>query len=102
MTSGGQQSYDDPAAVYAQLPPDQRAVIAQEFMQQFKQSGDPISQQFAGLNPNNITPQQLSVMHQQARKHPGVLERVMQHPIAVAALGGFAAYEIDKHVRQKH
>jgi hypothetical protein len=99
MTPGGQQSFDDPTAIYAQLPPDQRANIAQEFIRQFQQSGDPIAQQFAGINPNNITPQQLGAIHQQARKNPGVLERVMRHPIAAAALGGFAAYEIDKHVR---
>ena len=97
--AGGQPSYDDPSAIYAQLNPDQRAAIAQEFMQQFQQSGDPIAQQFSGLNPRSVTPQQLATIHQQARKNPGVLEHVMRHPIAAAALGGFAAYEIDKHVR---
>lgn len=97
--AGGQPSYDDPAAVYAQLNPDQRAAIAQEFMQQFQQSGNPIAQQFSGLDPRSVTPQQLATIHQQARKNPTVLERVMKHPIAAAALGGFAAYEIDRHVR---
>lgn len=97
--AGSQLSYENPEQIYAQLNPDQRAAIAQEFMQQFQQSGDPIAQQFSRLDPHSVTPHQLATIHQHARKNPDVLEHVMRHPIASAALGGFAAYEIDKHVR---
>jgi|SRR5579859_5514085 len=97
--AGGQMSYENPEAIYAQLSPEQRAAIAQEFMHGFQQSGDPRAQQFAGTNPASVTPQQLSEMHKQARQNPGVLERVMRHPIVVGALGGFATYELDKHLK---
>ncbi|HLV98884.1 MAG TPA: hypothetical protein VKT82_09430 [Ktedonobacterales bacterium] len=100
--AGSQVSYENPETMYAQLTPEQRAALAQEFMQGFKESGDPKAQQFASIDPNTATPKQLAVMHQHARdEHPGVLGRVMRHPIATAVLGGFAAYEIDKHVMKK-
>jgi hypothetical protein len=97
--AGGQPSFENLEAIYAQLSPQQRAAIAQEFIQGFQQSGNPNSQQFTSLDPNNVTPQQLGAMHEHARKeHKGLLGHVMHHPIAAAALGAFAAYEIDKHV----
>lgn len=97
--AANQLSNENPEAIYSQLSQEQRAAIAREFMQGFQQSGNPKAQQFASLNPNNATPQQLAAMHQHARdEHPGLLGRVMRHPIAAAALGAFAAYEIDKHV----
>lgn len=96
--AGGQLSYENPEQIYAQLSPDQRAAIAREFMQGLQQEGSPMAQQFAGMDPAQVSPQQLAAMHQHARQnHPGLLGRVMRHPIAVAALGGLAAYEIDKH-----
>jgi hypothetical protein len=92
----------DPAMMYAQLSPNQRAAIAQQFMQEYQQWGDPAAQQFASFDPNQVTPEQLAAMHLHAReRNPGLLGRVMEHPIAAAALGGFAAYEIDKHVRNR-
>lgn len=97
--ASSQMSNENPETIYSQLTQDQRAAIAREFMQGFQQSGNPRAQQFTALDPNNVTPQQLAAMHQHARdEHPGLLGRVMRHPIAMAALGGFAAYEIDKHV----
>ena len=100
--AGSQVSYENPETMYAQLNPQQRAALAQEFMQGFQESGNPKAQQFASIDPNKVTPQQLATMHQHARQEqPGVLGRVMRHPIAMAALGAFAAYEIDKHVMKK-
>lgn len=100
--AGSQPANENLEATYAQLNPQQRATLAQEFIQGFQQSGNPKSQQFTSLDPNTVTPQQLAAMHQHARQeHPGVLGRVMRHPIAVAVLGGFAAYEIDKHVAKR-
>ena len=97
--AGNQLSHENPEAIYSQLTQEQRAAIAREFMQGFQHSGNPKAQQFASLDPNVVTPRQLALMHQHARdEHPGLLGRVMRHPIAVAALGAFAAYEIDKHV----
>lgn len=83
--------------IYNSLPPQQRQQIAEQFMNKFKQSGQ--GGQFANVNPQNVSPQQLAQMHQHAREHaPGILGDVMQHPLVAAALGGFATYEIDKHV----
>ena len=92
----------DPQQMYAQLSPDQRAGIAQEFIQRFQQSGDPSAQQFANLNPNSVSPDQLAQMHQQARQNnPGIFGEVMRHPVITAAIGGFAAYELHKHLEER-
>ena len=100
--ASSQPAYENLEATYAQLNPQQRAALAQEFIQGFQQSGNPKSQQFTSMDPNSVTPQQLAAMHQHARQeHPGLLGRVMRHPIATAVLGGFAAYEIDKHVMKR-
>lgn len=85
-----------PEQIYSQLTPEQRAAIAQEFMNHFQQNGN---QQFANVDAQNVSAQQLADMHHHAREnHPGILGKVMSHPLAAAALGAFAAYEIDKHV----
>lgn len=100
--SSSQVSYENPETIYAQLDPQQRAALAQEFMQGFQESNNPKAQQFNSIDPKTVTPQQLAAMHQHARQEqPGVLGRVMRHPIAVAMMGGFAAYEIDRHVSKK-
>lgn len=100
--ASSQPAYENLEATYAQLSPPQRAVLAQEFMQGFQQSGNPRSQPFTSMDPNSVTPQQLAAMHQHARQeHPALLGRVMQHPIVTAVLGGFAVYEIDKHVLKR-
>jgi hypothetical protein len=93
----------DPAAVYNQLSPEQRAAIAQQFISEYQQSGHPAAQQFANMDANAVSPQQLADMHEEARNtHPGVLGKVMQHPVATAAIGGFAAYELAKHLGGKN
>jgi hypothetical protein len=95
-------SHEDPEKVYSQLTDEQRAVIAQEFLKGFQQSGNPKAQQFAGIDPNTVTPQQLAAMHQHAREeHPGLLGNVMKHPLVTALIGAFAAYEIEKHVTHR-
>ncbi len=91
----------DPAAIYAQLTPAQRAAIAQQFVQGFQQSGNPTAQQLASVQPEAATPEQLADMHKHAREeHKGLFGLVMKHPIASIALGAFAAYEIEKHVNK--
>lgn len=83
--------------IYNSLPPQQRQQVAEQFINKFKQSGT--GQQFANVDPKNATPQQLAQMHEHARAQaPGVLGDVMKHPLVAAALGGFATYEVDKHV----
>ena len=102
MNQDPQMAAENPEAIYAQLSPEQRSAIAQEFLQEFQQSGSPLGQQFGSLNPNNITPAQLGKMHQQASKeNPGILSKVMQHPIATAALGAFALHEVEKHRKEE-
>src|SRR5215831_12665676 len=97
--SNGQTSEQDPEAVYSKLNPQQRTTLAEEFIRGFKKSGDTHEEPLASIDPKKVTPQQLAAMHQHARdEHPDVLGRVMRHPIVAALLGGFGAYEIDKHV----
>lgn len=88
-----------PEQIYAQLTPEQRAAIAQEFMSHFQQSGSPAADQFAHVDTQNPSPEQVADMHNHAKdNHPNILGKVLSHPLAAAALGAFAAYEIDKHV----
>lgn len=95
-------SNQDPSEIYAKLTPEQRAAIAQQFQQGFQQSGNPTAQQFASVNPEAVSPQQLADMHKHAREeHKGLFGVVMNHPVASIALGAFAAYEIEKHVNKK-
>lgn len=97
--SGSQLSYENPEAVYAQLNPQQRTTLAQEFIRGFRQSGNPRAEPFISLNPKKVTLQQLAAMHQHAREEQtGVLVRVMRHSIVAALLGDFGAHEIDKYV----
>ena len=91
----------DPAMAYGQLDPNQRQAVAQEFINRFRGTNDPQAQQFAQMNPNNVSPQQLAQMHQHAaQNHPGILGEVMKHPVITAALGGFAAYELHKNMEE--
>jgi hypothetical protein len=90
-----------PAEIYARLTPEQRAALAQQFTQGLQQSDHPVAQQLAQVDPQAATPEHLAQMHEHAREHhPGLLGLVMEHPVATAALGVFAAYEIERHVRK--
>ena len=69
----------DPAAIYAQLTPEQRAAIAQQFLQGFQQSSQPAAQQFQEVQPETVTPEQLAEMHKHAREeHKGLFGLVMK------------------------
>lgn len=86
--------------LYSQIPPDKRAAVAQELLSKLQQAGG--GQQFAGIDPNNATPQQLAAMHEHAaQNHPGILQDLGKHPILVGALGAVSAYELDKHFLRK-
>lgn len=92
----------NPADVYAQLTPEQRAAIAQQFIQGMQQSDHPDAQQFAAIDPAAASPQQVADMHEHASKNDkGLLGAVLGHPVATAALGGFAIYEIERHINKK-
>jgi hypothetical protein len=92
-------SYEEPAAVYAQLNQQQRTMLAQEFIRGFQRSPGAGAESFTRVDPKKVSLQQLADMHIYARaEQPEVLGRVMRHPIVAALLGGFGAYEIDKHV----
>jgi hypothetical protein len=97
--TGGQGQ--DPVSAYSQLNQGQTTQIAQEFISRFRNTNDPQAQQYAQLNPSQVTPAQLAEMHQYAgQQHPGILQEVMKHPVITAALGGFAAYELHKNMEQ--
>lgn len=97
MSNPGQQ---DPQSAYGQLNQGQLGRVAREFMQRFKGTNDPQAQRFTQTDPNQATPQQVAQMHDYAAQHhPGILGDVMKHPVITGLLGGFATYELDKHVR---
>jgi hypothetical protein len=88
-----------PAEAYSQLDQGQLAQVAQHFIQHFRGQNSPEAQQFAQMDPNTATPADVARMHEvAAQQHPGVLGEVMKHPVITAALGGFAAYEVMKHL----
>lgn len=96
----GQQS-QAPETAYSQADQNHLPAIAQEFINRFRGLNTPQAQQYAQLDANSVTPDQLAQMHRYASdNHPGVLGEVMQHPFITAALGGFAIYEADKHLRK--
>lgn len=92
----------DPRTAYSQLNPDQRSQVAQAYIQRFQSVNEPQAQQFAQLNPQQVSPDQLAQMHEYAaQKHPGIFGDMMKHPVMTGVLGGFAAYEMDKHLAKR-
>lgn len=90
-----------PETAYSQADQSHLPTIAQEFINRFRNVGTPQAQQYAQMDPNQVTPDQLAQMHRYASdNHPGILGEVMAHPFITAALGGFAIYEADKHLRK--
>ncbi len=91
-----------PMDAYSQLDQGQLSQVAQEFIQRFRGEHTPEAQQIAQMDPNSVTAADVARMHEvAARRHPGVLGEVMRHPVITAALGGFATYEVMKHVDQR-
>jgi hypothetical protein len=91
----GQQ---DPHATYGGLDQSQLSNIAREFIARFSGKSDPQAQQYAQLDPTNVSPQQVAEMHQYAaQQHPGVLREVMEHPVITGVIAAFAAHELKKH-----
>jgi hypothetical protein len=89
----------DLQSLYSQLSGEQRASVAQQFIQGFQGSNNPMAQQFAQMDPNQVSAQDLAAMHQHAsQEHHGLFGAIMHHPILTAALGGFGIYEVDKHL----
>ncbi|HEX9038482.1 MAG TPA: hypothetical protein VF808_15980 [Ktedonobacterales bacterium] len=97
------QQAQDPMSAYSSIDQGQRSQIAREFIQRFAgKTNDSQAQQYAQMDPNQVSPGQLAEMHQYAaQKHPGILGDVMQHPVMTAALSGFAAYELDKRLGKR-
>jgi hypothetical protein len=88
-----------PAEVYARLTPEQRAALAQQFQAGLQQSDHPEAQRLAQVAPEATTPEHLAQMHEHAAQHnKGLLGTVLSHPVATAAIGAFAIYELDKHL----
>jgi hypothetical protein len=88
-----------PEEVYARLSPEQRAALAQQFQQGLQQSDHPEAQRLAQVDPQSATPEQVAEMHAHAAAHnKGLLGTVLNHPVATAALGAFAIYELDRHL----
>jgi hypothetical protein len=88
--------------VYAQLAPEQRAAIAQQFQAALQQSPHPEAQQLSQVDPQAATAEDVAKMHEHAAKNDhGALGVVLGHPVVTAALGAFVAYELDKHLGKK-
>ncbi len=95
-------SHLTPEQVYGQLTPEQRAAIARQFQQGLQESAHPEAQQLAQVTPETASPEHLAQMHTHAAQHNrGLLGVVLNHPVATAALGAFAIYELDKHLGKR-
>lgn len=83
-------------AMYSKLPQDQRNAVGQQFLQELGGGN-------RNIDTNNVTPQQLANLHQEAaQKDPGILARIRKHPMMAALIGAVGAYELDKHFGQAH
>jgi hypothetical protein len=79
----------NPVDLYTELEPAQRAAIAEEFIDRFRQLDDPGARQFARVDPHYTSPNQLAQMHEYAADtHPEVLADMMKNPAIASALGG--------------
>ncbi|HUY78246.1 MAG TPA: hypothetical protein VMV29_15835 [Ktedonobacterales bacterium] len=59
--------------------------MAQGFIQRFQGVNEPQAQQFAQMNPQQVSPDQLAQMHEYtAQKHPGIFGDMMKHPVPPA------------------
>lgn len=95
---GGGQGMNAQTA-YSQLESSMLPKVAQMFIQHFSGVNTPQAQQFAGMNPNTVTPNQVAQMHEYAAaNHPGILGEIMQHPQIASALGSFATHELQQRL----
>ncbi len=77
----------DPAAVYAQMRPDQRTAIAEEFMRVLRLAGDTAGPRFTLAPQETLTPEQVATLHVYTREHhPDLFAMVMRHPVTLLAL----------------
>jgi len=91
-----------PTEAYSQLDQAQRTQLAQQFMQRLREEHSSHVKQFEHIDLNTITAAQLAEIHDAAaQNHPAILNDVMNHPVITAALAGFAAYQLDKHLRNR-
>jgi hypothetical protein len=91
-----------PASVYSQVNRVHLPQIAQQFIDRFQGKSDPQSQQYAQLDPQTATPEQLAQMHEHAATHhPGIVDEVLEHPVITSAVAGLAIYELQKYVRER-
>ena len=78
----------DSVDFYTQMDPAQRAAIAGEFIDRFRQLNDPGAREYARVDPHFTSPNQLAQMHEFATEmHPEVLADMMKNPAIAAALG---------------
>jgi len=91
-----------PAGVYSQVNRAHLPQIAQQFINRFQGKSDPQSQQYAQLDPQTATPEQVAQMHEHAATHhPGIVDEVLEHPVITSVLAGAAIYELQKYVRER-
>jgi hypothetical protein len=114
--SSGDFDTSNPDSLYAQMRPDQRTIIANEFIRLLTIAGDPAIEQLrqdveaaeeyvppqasnpvderaaahtvaSSEHPVRVTAEQVSRLHTYTREHhPDVFAQVMHHPVTVAAL----------------
>lgn len=100
--SDARSAEQDVGSMYARLAPEQRAAIARQFQDGFRQSGCPSALRYTTVDPEMAAAWQVAEMHLHARaEHQELFGTVMGHPIAVIALGDFATYEIETYVRHQ-
>jgi hypothetical protein len=114
--NSGDFDTSNPDSLYAQMRPDQRTVIANEFIRLLTIAGDPAVEQLrqdveaaeeyvppqasnpederaathtvaASEHPVRVTVEQVSRLHTYTREHhPDIFAQVMHHPVTMAAL----------------
>lgn len=97
---------ESPVEAYGKLSQEERTQLATKFLEEIKKAQPDAYAQFASVDVNTVTPEQLEQLHEHTAHHmPDVFGEVMKHPVITAAAGGllagFAVYEVDKHIGKK-
>ncbi|MBF6592449.1 MAG: hypothetical protein IVW57_18215 [Ktedonobacterales bacterium] len=86
-----------PYEAYGHLGDHHRSSLAQEFIGRFAGVDDPRAQHYAQMDPHHVSADELGEMHRYAEHdHPGVMGKVMEHPILTGILAAFAVHKAHK------
>jgi hypothetical protein len=81
----------NPVTIYAEMRPDYRTAIAEEFMRLLRLAGDNAAPYYHVPPMETLTAEQVAALHVYTRdRHPDLFDMVMRHPVTLLALASLA------------